>query len=80
MALDSEDTGISRCIIGLHGLGGYLIAVVGLLVTLGVLMYMSLVVQSENSETYYSIDQDIHKIKAQSIHNNSYRIIEKKGE
>ena len=77
MALDSEDTGINRCILGLNGLGGYIIAVIGLLITLGGLMYMSLIVQADNSETYYSINQDIHAIKAQDSNNNSFRIIEK---
>ena len=77
MALDSEDTGIFRCVMGINGLGGYLVAVIGLLVTLGILIYMSLIAQAENSETYYSVNQDIHAIKAQDSNNNSFRIMEK---
>ena len=76
MAFDSEDTGIFRCVMGINGLGGYIIAIIGLLVTLGGLMYLSLQVQADNAETYYSINQDIHAIKALDSNNNSFRIIE----
>lgn len=77
MAYDNEDLDINRCIIGIHGLGGYLVAVIGLLATLGVLMYFSIVVQADNSESYYTINQDLHAIKALSTENNSFRIMEK---
>jgi len=76
MAHENEN-GINRCILGINGIGGFLIAVVGLVVTLVVLGYFSIVVQSENAETYYSVNQDLNALKTISIDNNSYRIIEK---
>ena len=76
MAHENEN-GITRCLMHINGLGGYLVAVVGLLLTLGFLMYYSVIVQQDNASTYYSINQDIHAIKAQSSDNNSFRIIEK---
>ena len=76
MAYENEN-GITRCLMHINGLGGYLVAVVGLLLTLGFLMYYSVIVQQDNANTYYSINQDIHAIKAQSSDNNSFRIIKK---
>jgi len=74
MAHENEN-GINRSIFGINGLAGYLIAVVGLVVTLVVLGYFSIIVQAENSVTYYSINQDLNALKFNSIDNNSHRII-----
>jgi hypothetical protein len=66
-----------RGIFSLHGLVGYFIAVALLLSILGVLEYNGIAVQKANAEVYYSVNQDIHAIKAQSLNNNSYRTVEK---
>ncbi len=66
-----------RGVFSLHGVTGMLIATVLLLSILGVLGYNAIVVQKNNAEVYYSINQDIHAIKDQSLNNNSYRTVEK---
>jgi cell division protein FtsB len=66
-----------RGVFSLHGVTGMLIATVLLLSILGVLGYNAITVQKNNAEVYYSINQDIHAIKDQSINNNSYRTVEK---
>jgi len=65
-----------RGVFALHGVSGFLIAVVLLLSILGVLGYNAIVVQKANSEVYYSVNQDIHAIKDQSLKNNSFRTME----
>ena len=65
-----------RGLFSLHGITGFLIAVVLLLSILGVLGYNAIVVQKANSEVYYSVNQDIHAIKDQSLKNNSFRTME----
>jgi hypothetical protein len=75
MAAHQNENGITRCLFGINGLAGYLIAVIGLVVTLAVLGYFSIVIQSENAETYYSVNQDLNGLKLNSIDNNSYRIM-----
>jgi len=62
----------------LHGLTGYFIAVALLLTILGVLTYNAIVVQNENAETFYSVNQDIHALKMNSLDNINQRTI--KGE
>jgi len=67
--------GINRCLMSIDGLAGYLIAVVGLVATLGVLIYFSIVEQANNAQTYYSVEQDLHGLKKNDIKNNSFRTI-----
>jgi len=67
--------GINRCLMSIDGLAGYLVAVVGLVATLGVLIYFSIVEQANNSQTYYSVNQDLHGLKMNNIENNSFRTI-----
>jgi hypothetical protein len=42
----------------IHGMTGFLIAVVGLLATMGVLLFLSLGIQQEQAQNYYSIDNN----------------------
>jgi hypothetical protein len=67
--------GINRCLMSVDGLAGYLVAVVGLVATLGVLIYFSIVEQANNAQTYYSINQDLHGLRMNNIENNSFRTI-----
>jgi succinate dehydrogenase/fumarate reductase cytochrome b subunit len=76
MALPVKMNEDERGIFSLHGITGFLIAVVLLLSILGVLGYNAIVVQKTNSEVYYSVNQDIHAIKDQSLKNNSFRTVE----
>jgi len=76
MALPVKMNENERGIFALHGITGFLIAVVLLLSILGVLGYNAIVVQKANSEVYYSVNQDIHAIKDQSLKNNSFRTME----
>jgi len=66
-----------RGVFALHGLTGMLLAVVLLLSILGFLGYNAIGVQKANAEVYYSVNQDITVIKAQSLENNSHRTLEK---
>ena len=47
----------------LHGISGYLVAVVLLLSILGVLTFLSIATQAGNAESYYSVNQDINGLK-----------------
>ena len=76
MALPVKMNENERGVFALHGVTGFLIAVVLLLSILGVLGYNAIVVQKANSEVYYSVDQNIHSIKDQSLKNNSFRTME----
>ena len=76
MALPVKMNEDERGLFSLHGITGFLIAVVLLLSILGVLGYNAIVVQKTNSEVYYSVNQDIHAIKDQSLKNNSFRTVE----
>jgi ABC-type antimicrobial peptide transport system permease subunit len=42
----------------IHGMTGFLIAVVGLLVTLGILLFLALGTQQNQAQNYYSIDNN----------------------
>jgi succinate dehydrogenase/fumarate reductase cytochrome b subunit len=48
----------------LHGLSGFFIAVVGLLLAMAILLTLAMNIQQEQSQNYYSIDTDINKIKS----------------
>jgi hypothetical protein len=76
MSPHQNENGINRCLLSLNGLAGYLIAVIGLVVTLAVLGYYSIVVQAENAEVYYSVNQELDALKFNSLDNNSHRTVE----
>jgi succinate dehydrogenase/fumarate reductase cytochrome b subunit len=62
----------------LHGLTGFFIAVALLLTILGVLTFNAIMVQNENAETFYSVNQDLNALKMNSLDNVNQRTI--KGE
>jgi succinate dehydrogenase/fumarate reductase cytochrome b subunit len=59
----------------IHGITGYLVAVVLLLSILGVLTVLAIGSQQNNATTYYEVNQDLNSIKFNSLDNNSYRTI-----
>jgi len=60
----------------LHGLTGYFIAVALLLGILGFLTVNAIIVQSENAENFYSVNDDLHALKMNSLDNIKMRKIE----
>jgi len=60
----------------LHGLTGYFIAVALLLTILGVLTVNAIAVQSENAETFYSVNSDLNGLKMNSLNNVNQRTIQ----
>lgn len=67
-----------RGIFALNGITGMLIATVLLLSILGVLTYFSIVVQANESQNYYKINQDLNGLKANSVDNNKHYELVKK--
>jgi len=59
----------------IHGITGYLVAVVLLLSILGVLTILAIGAQVNNATTYYEVNQDLHALKFNSLDNQSYRTI-----
>jgi succinate dehydrogenase/fumarate reductase cytochrome b subunit len=59
----------------LHGITGYLVAVVLLLSILGVLTVLAIGAQQNNATTYYEVNQDLNALKFISPDNQSYRTI-----
>jgi succinate dehydrogenase/fumarate reductase cytochrome b subunit len=57
----------------IHGITGYLVAVVLLLSILTFLTISAISSQSANAENYYEINQDLNGIKAQSLDNINQR-------
>jgi len=57
----------------LHGLTGFAVAVVLLLSILGVLTFLAISVQSEQSTNFYSVNQDLDALKMNSLDNLSHR-------
>jgi succinate dehydrogenase/fumarate reductase cytochrome b subunit len=53
-----------------HGITGMLIATVLLLSILGVLTYSAIIVQQENAENFYEINQDLNGLKMNSPENH----------
>jgi len=76
MGPHKNENGIRRCLLSVDGLAGYVIAIAGLVLTLVFLDFWAMDIQKNNAETYYSINQDIHAVKTQSINNNTFRIQE----
>ena len=54
----------------IHGITGYLVAVVLLLSILGVLTVLSIGTQANNATNYYEINQDLHALKMNSPENH----------
>ena len=60
----------------LHGLTGYFIAVALLLTILVVLTVSAINVQNENAEKFYTVNDDLHALKMNSLDNIKMRKIE----
>ena len=75
-----SDTKLDKNYFKLGGLGGAIIAVVGLLATMGFLTYYAIIVQQEQSVNYYEIDRDLHSIKSISKDNAKYyKLVKSEG-
>lgn len=60
----------------LHGITGMLIATLLLLTILGVLTYNAVVVQQNEATNFYTIDQDLNALKANSPENiDKYKLV-----
>ena len=59
----------------LHGLSGFLVAVVLLLSILGTLTVLSIGTQAANATTFYEINQDLNGLKMNSPENHTMRTI-----
>ncbi len=57
----------------MHGLTGYAVAVGLLLSILVALTYFAIVVQTEQSTNFYTVNQDLDVLKMNSLDNLSYR-------
>ena len=57
----------------MHGLTGFAVAVVLLLSILGALTYFAIVVQTEQSTNFYTVNQDLDALKMNSLENISHR-------
>ena len=57
----------------MHGLTGYAVAVVLLLSILVALTYFAIVVQTEQSTHFYTVNQDLDVIKMNSLENINHR-------
>jgi len=76
MAGNTQMTDAERGIFSLmHGISGYLVAVVLLLSILGVLTVLSIGAQANNATTYYEINQDLNALKMNSLENINHRTI-----
>ena len=76
MGNHKNENGIKRCVVSIDGLAGYLVAVGGLVATLIILGMWATNIQHDNSEVYYSVNQDLHAIQTKSIKNTTFRIQE----
>lgn len=62
----------------IHGITGMLIAVVLLLTILGVLVFNAVVVQQNEAQNFYKIDQSLDGLKANSAENHKkYQLVGK---
>ena len=59
----------------LHGISGFLVAVVLLLSILGTLTVLSIGTQAANSTKFYEINQDLHGLKMNSPANHTMRTV-----
>jgi hypothetical protein len=58
----------------IHGIKGYLVAVVLLLSILGILTVFSINTQAANATKFYEVNQDLNALRLNSLQNNTYRI------
>jgi hypothetical protein len=70
----------NRNVFGINGIGGILISIVGLLVVLTVLMYVTVVQQRAGVANPYdpSVIRDINNIKMISVENKKFAFVEAK--
>jgi len=61
----------------IHGITGYLVAVVLLLSILGVLTFFAIGAQQNNATAYYKVNQDLNGLKFNSPNNQSMRTMVK---
>jgi len=61
----------------LHGISGYLVAVVLLLSILGVLTVLSIGAQQNNATKFYEVNQDLNALKMNSLENMNHRTMAK---
>jgi succinate dehydrogenase/fumarate reductase cytochrome b subunit len=54
-----------------HGITGFLVAVVLLLSILGVLTFLAIGVQQENATNFYTVNQDLDALKMNSPENHT---------
>ena len=59
----------------IHGITGYLVAVLLLLSILGVLTFFAISAQKNNATTFYEVNQDLNALKFKSLDNTSHRTI-----
>ncbi len=59
----------------LHGLSGFLVAVVLLLSILGVLTVLSIGTQAANATKFYEVNQDLNALKMNSPANHTLRTV-----
>ena len=70
-----------RSVFGLHGVFGILLSIVGLLLVLGILMYMAVVAQRKSAVNPYdpTVIRDIHNLKMISVENKKYSFVDAKN-
>jgi hypothetical protein len=73
MAGNTQMNESERGVFSIHGVTGYLIAVVLLLSILGVLTVLSLGAQNAEATNYYSVNQDINGLKMIDSSANQYQ-------
>ncbi len=57
----------------MHGISGFLVAVVLLLSILGVLTVLSIGTQAANATNFYEVNQDLNALKMNSLENINHR-------
>ncbi len=79
MAGNSQMNENERGLFALNGITGMLIATVLLLSILAVLTVLSVGAQQNNAQKFYTINQDLNGLKANSADNiNQYQLVDKK--
>lgn len=61
----------------LHGISGFLVAVVLLLSILGTLTVLSIGTQAANATKFYEVNQDLNALKMKSLENINHRTMAK---
>lgn len=79
MAGNSQMNENERGLFAFNGITGMLIAVVLLLSILGVLTVLSVGAQQNNAQKFYTVNQDLNALKANSADNlKHYQLVDKK--